>query len=77
MFSKCFMNNSPMKTTKIQYKNRLPYIRSGLRNESNINIYIYAKNPTDENQQKCRKQEQDYIEEQPDLNKADMSKVIK
>ena len=31
VFSKCFMNNFPMKTTKIQYKNRLPYITSGLR----------------------------------------------
>ena len=31
MFSKCFMINLPMKTTKFQYKNRLPYITSGLR----------------------------------------------
>ena len=62
-------------------------------NQSNINIYIYiihiyAKNPTDENKQKCRtfnnkltsllrKREQDYIEEQLDLNKADMSKSWK
>ena len=71
-----------MKTTKIQYKNRLPYITSGLRkNNSILHIlrYIYAKNPTDENKQKCRsfnnklpsllrKREQVYIEEQLDLN---------
>ena len=85
------MNNFPMKTTKIQYKNRLPYITMDYENQSNINIYlkhIYAKNPTDENKQKCltfnnkltsllRKREQDYIEEQLDLNKADMSKYWK
>ena len=48
----------------------------------------HAKNPTDENKQKCRtfnnkltsllrKREQDYIEEQLDINKADMSKSWK
>ena len=91
VFSKCFMNNFPMKTTKIQYKNRLPYITSGLRKSNqykHILRHIYAKNPTDENKQKCRtfnnkltsllrKLEQDYIEEQPHLNKADMSKSWK
>ena len=87
VFSKCFMNNFPMKTTKIQYKNRLPYITSGLRKSiqyKHILRHIYAKNLTDEIKQKCRtfnikltsllrKREQDYIEEQLDINKADMS----
>ena len=91
VFSKCFMNNFPMKTAKIQYKNRLPYITSGLRKSiqyKHILRHIYAKNPTDENKQKCRtfnnkltsllrKREQDYIEEQLDINKADMSKSWK
>ena len=91
MFSKCFMNNFPMKTTKIQYKNRLPYITSGLRKSIHYNHilkHIYVKNPTNENKQKCRtfnnklttllrKREQDYIEEHLDLNKADMSKYWK
>ena len=91
VFSKCFMNNFPMKTTKIQYKNRLPYITSGLRKSiqyKHILRHIYAKNPTDENKQKCRtfnnkltsllrKREQDYIEKQLDINKADMSKSWK
>ena len=57
VFSKCFMNNFPMKTTKIQYKNRLPYITSGLRKSiqyKHIRRHIYFKNPTDENKQKCR-----------------------
>ena len=57
VYSKCFMNNFPMKTTKIQYKNRLPYITSGLRKSiqyKHILRHIYAKNPTDENKQKCR-----------------------
>ena len=91
MFSKCFMNNFPMKTTKIQYKNRLPYITSGLRKSiqyKHILRHIYAKHPSDENKQKCRtfnnkltsllrKREQDYIEVQLDINKADMSKSWK
>ena len=91
VFSKCFMNNFPIKTTKIQYKNRLPYITSGLRKSiqyKHILRHIFAKNPTDENKQKCRtfndkltsllrKREQDYIEEQLDINKADMSKSWK
>ena len=91
VFSKSIMNNFPMKTTKIQYKNRLPYITSGLRKSiqyKHILRHIYAKNPTDENKQKCRtfnnkltsllrKREQDYIEEQLDINKADMSKSWK
>ena len=83
------MNNFPMKTTKIQYKNRLPYITSGLRKSiqyKHILRRIYAKNPTDENKQKCRTfnnkltshlRKQDYIEQQLDLNKADMSKSWK
>ena len=29
VFSKCFMDNFPMKTTKIQLMNKLPYITSG------------------------------------------------
>ena len=91
LFSKFFMNNFPMKTTKIQYKNRLPYITSGLRKliqYKHILRHIYAKNPTDENKQKCRtlnnkltsllrNREQDYIEEQIDMNKANMSKLGK
>ena len=91
MFSKFVINNCPMKTTKIQYKNRLPYITSGLRKSiqyKHIFRHIYAKDPTDENKQKCRtfnnkltsllrKREQDYIEEQLDLNKADLSKSWK
>ena len=91
VFYKCFMNIFPMKTTKIQYKNRLPYITSELRKSiqyKHILRHIYAKNPTDENKQKCRtfnnkltsllrKREQDYIEEQLDLNKSDMSKSWK
>ena len=70
VFSKCFMNNFPMKTTKIQYRNRLPYITSGLRKSiqyKHILRHIYAKNPTDENKQKCRTFN----------NKADMSKSWK
>ena len=81
MFSKCFTNNFPMKTTKIQYM--MPYITSGLRKSmqyKHMLIHIYAKNSTDENKQKCRtfnnkltshlrKREQDYIEEQLDLTK--------
>ena len=80
-----------MKTTKIQYKNRLPYSTSGLCKSiqyKHILRHIYAKNPTDEKRQKCRtfnnkltsllrKREQDYIEEQLDLNKTDMSKFWK
>ena len=81
-----------MKTTKIQYKNRLPYITSGLRKSiqyKHILRHIYAKHPSDENKQKCRtfnnkltsllrKREQDYnIEEQLDINNADMSKSWK
>ena len=61
--------------------------------QSNINIplglrHAYGKDPTDENKQKCRtfnnkltsllrKREQDYIEEQLDLYKTDMSKSWK
>ena len=80
-----------MKTTKIQYKNRLPYITSGLRKSiqyKHILRHIYAKNSTDKNKQKCgtfnnkltsllRKLEHDYIEEQLNLNQADMSKSWK
>ena len=79
-----------MRTTKIQYKNRLPYITSGLRKSiqyKHILRHIYAKNPTAENKQKCRtfnnkltsllrKRELDYIK-QLNLNKADMSKSWK
>ena len=80
-----------MKTTKIKYKNRLPYITSGLCKSiqyKDILRHIYAKNPTNEIKQKCRtfnnkltsllrKREQDYIKEQLDPNKDDMSKSWK
>ena len=57
-------------------------------NQSNILRHIYARDPTDENKQKCRtfnnkltsllrKRDQEYIEDQLDLNKADMSKSWK
>ena len=86
-----FMNNFPTKNTKIKYNNRLPYITSGLRNSikhKHTRRHAYAKDPTDENKQKCRtfnnkltsllrKREQGYIEEQLDLYKTDMSKSWK
>ena len=84
-------SNFPMNPTKIKYKNRLPYIISGLRisiQYKHILRHIYAKNPTDENYQKCRtlnnkltsllrKREQDYMEKHLDLNQVDMSKSWK
>ena len=80
-----------MKTTKIQYKYRLPYITSGLRKSIQYKHsfrHINAKDPTDENKRKCRtfnnkltsllrKREQDYVVDQLDLNKADMTKSWK
>ena len=91
IFSECFMNNFPNKNTKIKYNNRLPYITSGLRKpikHKHTLRHAYAKDPTDENKQKCRtfnnkltsllrEREQDYIEEQLDLYKTDMSKSWK
>ena len=91
IFSECFMNNFPTKNTKIKYNNRLPYITSGLRKSikhKHTLRHAYAKDPTDENKQKCRtlnnkltsllrKREQDYVEEQLDLYKTDMSKSWK
>ena len=85
------MNNFPTKNTKIKYKNRLPYITSGLGksiNHKHTLRHAYVKDPTNENKQKCRtfnnkltsllrKQEQDYIEEQLDLYKTDLSKSRK
>ena len=89
IFSECFMNNFPTKTLK--YNNRLPYITSGLRKlikHKHTLRHAYVKDPTDENKQKCRtfnnkftlllrNREQDYIEEQVDLYKTDMSKSWK
>ena len=57
IFSECFMNNFPTKNTKINYNNRLPYITSGLQKSikhKHTLRHAYAKNPSDENKQKCR-----------------------
>ena len=53
------MNNFPMKTTKIQYENMLPYMSglSGLRKSfqyKHILRHMHGKNSIDENKQKCR-----------------------
>ena len=90
-FCHSFLHSFPMKTIKIGYNNRLPFMTKGLRSSikhKHALKHIYDRNPTEENKLKCkifnnkltsilRIKEREYYEEQLDLSKADIGKSWK
>ena len=84
IFNKCF----PIESTKINYKNRNPWINQNLKNEIKIRdkLFLLSRQiPTQENNENYkkyknmnlsnqRKAERNYYREQFDLHKTDLKK---